>query len=73
MLNKNEEYIIDMNIELGKYLRLLDYTNPYKAKEKFFNAINYPNDFAFIAQHFENSILRTIFIMSLFMGQEIYI
>ena len=54
VLNKNEEYIIDMNIELGKYLRLLDYTNPYKAKEKFFNAINYPNDFAFIAQHFEN-------------------
>ena len=43
-----------MNIELGKYLRLLDYTNPYKVKDKFFNAINYPNDFAFIAQHFED-------------------
>ncbi|WP_096737713.1 DUF4132 domain-containing protein, partial [Brachyspira sp. G79] len=28
--------------------------NPYKAREKFFNAINYPNDFAFIAQHFQN-------------------
>ncbi|WP_416487550.1 DUF4132 domain-containing protein [Brachyspira hyodysenteriae] len=54
VLNNNEEYIVDMNIELGQYLRLLDYTNPYKAKEKFFNAINYPNDFAFIAQHFEN-------------------
>ena len=54
VLNKNEEYIIDMNIILGYYLRTLDYTNPYKAKEKFFNAINYPNDFTFIAQHFEN-------------------
>ncbi len=53
VLNNNEEYIVDINIELGQYLRLLDYTNPYKAKEKFFNAINYPNDFAFIAQHFE--------------------
>ncbi|WP_157142914.1 DUF4132 domain-containing protein [Brachyspira pilosicoli] len=53
VLNKNEEYIIDMNIILGYYLRTLDYTNPYKAKEKFFNAINYPNDFTFIAQHFE--------------------
>lgn len=54
VLNKNEEYIIDMNIILGYYLRTLDYNNPYKAKEKFFNAINYPNDFTFIAQHFEN-------------------
>ena len=53
VLNNNKEYIIDMNIELGEYLRLLDYNNPYKAREKFFNAINYPNDFAFIAQHFE--------------------
>ncbi|WP_300758224.1 DUF4132 domain-containing protein [uncultured Brachyspira sp.] len=54
VLNNNEEYIIDMNIEIGEYLRLLDYSNPYKAREKFFNAINYPNDFAFIAQHFQN-------------------
>ncbi|WP_300741400.1 DUF4132 domain-containing protein [uncultured Brachyspira sp.] len=53
VLNNNEEYIVDMNIELGQYLRSLDYTDPYKAKEKFFNSINYPNDFAFIAQHFE--------------------
>ncbi|MEI0596377.1 DUF4132 domain-containing protein [Brachyspira pilosicoli] len=54
VLNKNEEYIIDMNIILGYHLRSLDYNNPYKAREKFFNAINYPNDFAFIAQHFED-------------------
>ncbi|MEI0565824.1 DUF4132 domain-containing protein [Brachyspira pulli] len=54
VLNNNKEYIIDMNIELGKYLRLLDYTNPYKVKDKFFNAINYPNDFGFIAKHFED-------------------
>ena len=54
MLNKNEEYIIDINIILGYHLRSLDYNNPYKAREKFFNAINYPNDFAFIAQHFED-------------------
>lgn len=54
VLNKNEEYIIDINIILGYHLRLLDYNNPYKAREKFFNAINYPNDFAFIAQHFED-------------------
>ena len=53
VLNNNEEYIVDMNIELGQYLRSLDYTDPYKAKEKFFNSINYPNDFAFIAKHFE--------------------
>lgn len=53
VLNKNEEYIIDMNIILGYHLRLLDYNNPYKAREKFFKAINYPNDFTFIAQHFE--------------------
>lgn len=53
VLNKNEEYIIDINIILGYHLRSLDYNNPYKAREKFFNAINYPNDFAFIAQHFE--------------------
>ena len=33
VLNNHEEYIIDMNIELGKYLRLLDYTNPYKVKD----------------------------------------
>ncbi|PPS22473.1 DUF4132 domain-containing protein [Brachyspira murdochii] len=54
VLNKNEEYIIDINIILGSHLRSLDYNNPYKAREKFFNAINYPNDFAFIAQHFED-------------------
>ena len=54
VLNKNEEYIIDINIILGYHLRSLDYNNPYKAREKFFNAINYPNDFAFIAQHFED-------------------
>ncbi|MEI0559038.1 DUF4132 domain-containing protein [Brachyspira intermedia] len=54
VLNKNEEYIIDINIILGYYLKSLDYNNPYKAREKFFNAINYPNDFAFIAQHFED-------------------
>lgn len=54
VLNKNEEYIIDINIILGNYLKSLDYNNPYKAREKFFNAINYPNDFAFIAQHFED-------------------
>ena len=54
VLNKNEEYIIDINIILGDYLKSLDYNNPYKAREKFFNAINYPNDFAFIAQHFED-------------------
>ena len=54
VLNNHEEYIIDMNIELGKYLRLLDYTNPYKVKDKFFNAINYPNNFGFIAKHFED-------------------
>ncbi|MEI0604387.1 DUF4132 domain-containing protein, partial [Brachyspira alvinipulli] len=54
VLNKNEEYIIDINIILGYHLRLLDYKNPYKAREKFFNAINYPNDFTFIAQHFDN-------------------
>ena len=54
VLNNNKEYIIDINIILGHYLRSLDYNNPYKAREKFFNAINYPNDFAFIAQHFED-------------------
>lgn len=54
VLNNNKEYIIDMNIELGEYLRLLDYTNPYKAKEKFFKAVNYPNDFGFIAKHFKD-------------------
>ena len=54
VLNNHEEYIIDMNIELGKYLRLLDYTNPYKVKDKFFNAINYPNNFGFIAKHFKD-------------------
>ncbi|WIH90306.1 DUF4132 domain-containing protein [Brachyspira pilosicoli] len=54
VLNKNEEYIIDMNIILGYHLRSLDYNNPYKAREKFFKAINYPNDFAFIAQHFDD-------------------
>ncbi|WP_020004504.1 DUF4132 domain-containing protein [Brachyspira innocens] len=54
VLNNNEEYIIDMNIELGQYLRLLDYSNPYKAKDKFLKAINYPNSFIFIAKHFED-------------------
>ncbi|MDO6994152.1 DUF4132 domain-containing protein [Brachyspira innocens] len=54
VLNNNKEYIIDINIILGYYLKSLDYNNPYKAREKFFNAINYPNDFAFIAQHFQN-------------------
>ena len=54
VLNNNKEYIIDINIILGHYLRSLDYNNRYKAREKFFNAINYPNDFAFIAQHFED-------------------
>ncbi|MBW5395757.1 DUF4132 domain-containing protein, partial [Brachyspira hampsonii] len=47
-------YIIDMNIEIGHYLRLLDYSNPYKAKDKFLMAINYPNSFIFIAKHFED-------------------
>ncbi|OEJ14250.1 MolR family transcriptional regulator [Brachyspira hampsonii] len=54
VLNNNEEYIIDMNIEIGQYLRLLDYSNPYKAKDKFLKAINYPNSFIFIAKHFED-------------------
>ena len=54
VLNNNKEYIIDINIILGYYLKSLDYNNPYKAREKFFNAINYPNDFAFIAQHFKD-------------------
>ncbi|MEI0526619.1 DUF4132 domain-containing protein [Brachyspira murdochii] len=54
VLNNNEEYIIDMNIEIGHYLRLLDYSNPYKAKDKFLRAINYPNSFIFIAKHFED-------------------
>ncbi|ELV06779.1 molybdate metabolism regulator, partial [Brachyspira hampsonii 30599] len=54
VLNNNEEYIIDINIEIGQYLRLLDYSNPYKAKDKFLKAINYPNSFIFIAKHFED-------------------
>ncbi len=55
VLNSNEEYIIDINIELGADIRYSDYDdNIYKAKEKFFNAINYPNHFRFIAKHFYN-------------------
>ncbi|WP_295162103.1 DUF4132 domain-containing protein [uncultured Brachyspira sp.] len=63
VLNNHREYIINMNISLGNYIREKDYNNTDKI-DKFYKKINYPSYFAFIAKYFEDYYKYDFFSIS---------